>query len=302
MKLAVIDQGTNSSRLMIAESSNNDFKVLKKELIITRMGQGVDKTGKINQEAYQRVIKALGYFREIIKDYQVEKIMAVGTSALRDLENKDEFIENIEQVTDIKLKSISGEKEAELIFKGAATFNNSKELLVIDIGGGSTEFIWTEKDKLNLRSLNLGCVRLTERHILDTSKVVLDHEVKKISENIIKCLNSLEINNIKKMQLIGVGGTITTLAAVKQGLIDYSSERIEGYHLTRSDIVNLLDKFKNMSLAKRKKIAGLQPGRADVIVSGTIILKEILNYFDKKELIVSDRDILYGMLVEVSDK
>lgn len=184
LKAAAIDIGTNSCRLLIGEkNSNNSFNILVREVEITRLGEGVDENKNLNKSAVKRVEAALKKYKNIIEKYEVEKVRIIGTSALRDVNNSDLLAESIEKMG-FKLEIISGEEEAELNYLGASS-NLEANFLLIDIGGGSTEFIWANQNKINFKSLDIGCVRLTERFIDSPAKKVSAKEIENI-KNMLK--------------------------------------------------------------------------------------------------------------------
>ncbi|SDK97963.1 Ppx/GppA phosphatase family protein [Halanaerobium congolense] len=294
MRAAAIDIGTNSCRLLIAEKkANKSLDVLSRKLEITRLGEGVDQNRFLKEEAVNRVYKALEKYKKIIDKFQVDKVRVVGTSALRDVENPNLLTDKIRKL-DLELEIISGEKEAELNYLGAAS-NLNENFLLIDIGGGSTEFIWPNTSDINFKSLDIGCVRLTEKFISDPREKISSLEQKEIQsyvENLLK--KKLDLN--KEFKVKGVGGTITTVAAVKLALEEYDSSKIENLKLEYFELENIINRFADLDLKARKKVKGLQPKRADIITAGLIILKTILNYINVKELYVSDHDLLYGLL------
>jgi len=294
LRAAAIDIGTNSCRLLIAEKkANKSLDVLSRKLEITRLGEGVDQNRFLKEEAVNRVYKALEKYKKIIDKFQVDKVRVVGTSALRDVENPNLLTDKIRKL-DLELEIISGEKEAELNYLGAAS-NLNENFLLIDIGGGSTEFIWPNTSDINFKSLDIGCVRLTEKFISDPREKISSLEQKEIQsyvENLLK--KKLDLN--KEFKVKGVGGTITTVAAVKLALEEYDSSKIENLKLEYFELENIINRFADLDLKARKKVKGLQPKRADIITAGLIILKTILNYINVKELYVSDHDLLYGLL------
>ena len=294
MRAAAIDIGTNSCRLLIGErKSENNFDVLTRKLEITRLGEGVDQNKRLKEAAVERVFKALKKYRAIIDDYQVEITRVIGTSALRDVDNSELLGDRVSELG-FKLEIISGKKEAELNYLGAAS-NLDDDFLLIAIGGGSTEFIWPEAEEIKFESLNLGCVRMTEKFICKPEQKTNAAEINEI-HNYVEALLRSKLNFDKSFQLKGVGGTITTLAAVKLGMEDYDSSRVENLKISLSELNQIIDKLSSLTLEKRKEIKGLQPKRADIIISGLIILKDILEYINSSELYVSDQDLLYGLL------
>lgn len=296
MLAAAIDIGTNSCRLLIGENNyNNQIQIITRELKITRLGEGVDKKKKLNQKAVNRVLSALKYYKNLIDEYNIDKTRLIGTSALRDVDNSYLLSKEAAKLG-FELEIISGEKEAELNYLGAVD-NLNDDFLLIDIGGGSTEFIWPSKTGISFESLNIGCVRLTERFISEPELPLKENKIREISNFVYNLLKS-ELNIKKTLSIKGVGGTITTLAAIKMAMEDYNSEKIEGAELYINELKELLNKFKKLDLNDRSRLKGLQPKRADIIPAGLIILLEILGYISSESLTVSDHDLLYGLLKE----
>jgi exopolyphosphatase/guanosine-5'-triphosphate,3'-diphosphate pyrophosphatase len=292
---AAIDIGTNSCRLLIGENNNNQIQIKKRELKITRLGEGVDKNKKLNKKAVNRVLNALKYYKKIIDDYNIDRTRLVGTSALRDVDNSY-LLSKEAAVLGFDLEIISGKKEAELNYLGAVDNLNS-DFLLIDIGGGSTEFIWPSDKGISFESLNIGCVRLTERFITNPKLPVKESEIREISKFVYDLLSS-KLNIENTLNIKGVGGTITTLAALKKSMEYYNSEIIEGTKLYIDELREILNRFTKLNLEDRSSLKGLQPKRADIIPAGLIILISILEYISSESLTVSDHDLLYGLLKE----
>ncbi|PUU94933.1 MAG: exopolyphosphatase / guanosine-5'-triphosphate,3'-diphosphate pyrophosphatase, partial [Halanaerobium sp.] len=282
LRAAAIDIGTNSCRLLIGEKSgDNSFEILARELEITRLGEGVDKNRKLKAAAVARVYQALKKFRAIIDRYQVEKLRVIGTSALRDVDNAYLLKDKLQEL-DFKLEIISGEKEAELNYAGAVS-NLENDFLLIDIGGGSTEFIWSEASEIKFKSLDIGCVRMTEKFVVNPETEFKTELVNKIS-NYVNDLLASELDFNREFKIRGVGGTITTLAAIKLGLEVYDSSKIENTEINKKELDKIIKKLSNSNLKERKNVKGLQPQRADIIIAGLIILKAILDFIDSSEL------------------
>lgn len=295
MLAAAIDIGTNSCRLLIGENNNNQFKIKKRELKITRLGEGVDKNRKLNKKAVNRVLSALKYYKKIIEEYNIDKTRLIGTSALRDVDNSYLLSKETAKLG-FELEIISGKKEAELNYLGAVD-NLDDDFLLIDIGGGSTEFIWPSQSGISFESLDIGCVRLTERFISEPEFPLKESEIRVIRNFVYDILKG-SFNIKRNFSIKGVGGTITTLAALKLSMEDYDSEKIEGTTIYIDELKNLLEKFKKLNLNDRIRLKGLQPKRADIIPAGLIILLKILEYISSESLTVSDHDLLYGLLKE----
>ena len=300
MKIATIDIGTNSMRLLIAEYKDGKLVNRKKYVNTTRIGQGVDKQGYITDEAIERNIKALVEFSNRCKGENCEKIYCMGTSALRDSKNKANFINLAKDKTGIHVDIISGEKESNLGFMGVLEgLEKAKDILVIDIGGGSTEFIIGNKDGIRFsKSENVGALRMTEKFLHQDP--INDNEFESMSNFIYEEVKStLEyIKKHKVKNLVGIGGTITSLSAMNQELEVYSMERIHNSKISLSEIELILQNLKKMTLNDKKSLKGLQPKRADIIIAGVEILHTIMKNLEIKEITVSEYDNLEGLMCQ----
>lgn len=287
MNFAAIDIGTNSIRLLIAEYDGEELHKLVNELRTPRLGQGIND-GVINKEAQNRAIKVLKEYKELIDEYQAN-YRAVATSAIRDADNKKQFLKSAKQESGIIIDVINGSQEAELSYLGITNGlgQSNDNILAIDIGGGSTELVFGTKDGVTkYNSINLGAVRLKESWGQDLEKMHCEAQDK---------LKTVLVDANPKM-LVGVGGTITTLAAIKQSLADYNPEKIQNYQLYNNDIKQLLERLSKLDLAERKKVVGLAKDRADIIIPGIIILLEVMAMSQLKKLRVSDFGILEGII------
>ena len=292
MKIGTIDIGTNSMRLLIAEYRDGKLVNRKKYVNTTRIGQGVDKQGYITDDAIERNIKVLVEFSNICKAESCEKVYCMGTSALRDSKNKDE--------AGIDVDIISGEKESNLGFMGVLEgIENAEDILVIDIGGGSTEFIIGDKEGIKFsKSENVGALRMTEKFLHQDP--INDNEFESMSNFIYEEVkNTLEyIKNNKVKKLVGIGGTITSLSAMNQELEVYSMEKIHNSKINLSEIELILQNLKRMTLNDKKSLKGLQPKRADIITAGVEILHTIMKNLEIKEITVSEYDNLEGLMCQ----
>ena len=287
MKLAAIDIGTNSIRLLLCKKEKENFATIKRSLKAPRLGAGA-KDDYLTTSAIKRSI-------DVLRDYKKEaeqegaKIIAVATSAVREAKNKDEFLTKVETELGIKIKVLSGRQEAQIAYQGMIkSFNElAKDILTIDIGGGSTELIYGNQNKyFDYSSFKIGAIRLTEE--FGESFEAMAKKVKRVLTPYLKTK--------KVKQLLGAGGTITTLAAIKNSLVEYEHDLIHGEKLTRKDIKKIFNCLKELPLAKRKKVAGLNADRADIILAGTIILQAIMELIDITEIIVSDQGLLEGIV------
>lgn len=304
---ASIDIGTNSCRLFIAEVKKTDKFIFKKtiykDLEVVKLGEDVNKNKFLKEEAIERTLVALKKYRNILNKYSVsnENLACFATSATRDSSNRDYFIQKVWNETHIKIDCISGETEAFINFKGVMSSFDERmknDILVFDIGGGSTEFTLGDKNGIKKSiSLNIGSVRITEKFFLkdgvyDYSYENQDQAVYWVLEN----LKVLEDFKQGKFILIGVAGTTTTQVSVKNKMKIYDSEEVHLSRLTYNDIVDNLNLYLQ-NIINKKDIVGLDPKRRDVIIGGTIILRTILEYFAEDELIVSENDNLIGAVL-----
>lgn len=305
---ASIDIGTNSCRLLIAEvQKDNEIinfkKEIYKDLEIVKLGEDVNKNKFLKEKAIERTLKCLKKYKEIIDKYSIEEknIICFATSATRDANNRDYFIKKVYDETKIKINCIRGEEEAYINFKGVISSfdkNFKENILVFDIGGGSTEFTLGNINGIKKKiSLNIGSVRITEKFFLDNGIYnYCEENREKAKEWVKNNLQKLEDFKNENFTLIGVAGTTTTQVSVREKMEVYDSEKMHLSSLTSKEINDNLNLFiKNIN---KQEIKGLDPKRKDVIIGGTIILKEILEYFKKDFVIVSENDNLMGAILE----
>jgi len=314
MKLAAVDTGTNSTRLLVSDYNDGKFVTLERKMEITRLGRDLDVNNHfISDDSARKTLKVISDYSRIMKSYKVIKYRAIGTSVLRKAANSKDFISLVEKETGIKIDIISGREEAFLSFYGAvkgANLDSSNSehgpdyrILVIDIGGGSSEFILGDRD-CNLEftgSVDIGCVNLTEK-FLDSGKPCME-KINQMHGYIEERLESTiaSIKRFKPLYVIGVAGTITTLAAIDLKLAKYDSEKIHGHILDRDRIKEIYDFICGMDTEDRKKVTGLDPKRADIIIGGIAIVIEALKMLDCKSIYVSEKDILDGIIYTLVD-
>ncbi|MCT4620713.1 MAG: Ppx/GppA family phosphatase [Marinisporobacter sp.] len=301
LKLGAIDIGTNSMRMIIAKIENGAIVKSSKLLNTTRMGQNVDQTGILADEAMDRNIHALKEFMEIAKKEKIKKLPIIATSAVRDAKNKAIFIKRAKEEANVSVDVINGQREAELGFVGVlkGLERDDENILVIDIGGGSTEFILGNKEGIkHLISINIGAVRMTEKFITTdpVSKKEIEYMEKAIEDKIKDTIHSL--CKFKIDRVIGIGGTATTIAAVSKRMKVYDKEKIHQTNLSHEKVKKTLDEFLSKNLEDRKKVDGLQPKRADIIIAGTIILDRILKGIQMDYITISEYDNLEGLIFE----
>lgn len=305
MRFATIDIGTNSMRLLLSEYENNEFKKREKLINTTRMGQGIDSSGFIVEEAMDRNLVALKNFKEEAEKFGADKISCIGTAALRNASNKMEFVERARKLG-MEIEIIPGEEEARLGYIGVVGGVEIEELaLILDIGGGSTEFILGDNKEIYYRkSVDIGALRLTERFVEKTPET--DEIVSKI-EDCIKTAIGDTIEEIKKkikdnskkikLDLVGIGGTITSVSAINQNLKVYSMEKVHNSKVSISQLNTQIEEIRKKELKQRMKIDGLQPKRAEIILSGELILKAIMEELEIDEIKISEYDNLEGMVI-----
>ena len=306
MKIGTIDIGTNSMRLLIADYKNNKIENRKKYINITRIGQGVDDKGYITEEALERNLNALKEFADKCIEEKCENVYCMGTSALRDSKNGQDFVNRAKELTNIDVKIICGEEESNLGFMGVlegAGGDKSNYILVLDIGGGSTEFIVGNEDGIKFcKSENVGALRMTEKFI--TTDPISDEEFNKMSDFIEKTISST-LDKIKGMhvsKLVGIGGAITSLSAMNQQLEVYSMEKVHNSVVTKKDLEKILQNLKKMTLSDKKTIKGLQPKRADIITAGVKILHIVMEKLEIEKIMISEYDNLEGLICQNSKK
>ena len=299
MKVGVVDVGTNSTRLLVAELNGNKItRELARRSEVTRLGQGVDASGRLAPEAMERVYRTLDGYKQDLDAAAPDRLVGVLTSAVRDASNGAEFTQTIRDRYGIDARTIDGDEEARLTFLGATSERDGQDLtplMVQDIGGGSTEFVVGRGREVTFHvSTQAGVVRQSERHIehdppLTEELDALAREVRGIIEAAVPARVLSEPRSA-----IAVAGTATSLAAIDQSLDPYDPERVHGYVLSRATVERLLDRLASVPLEERRRIAGLHPDRAPTIVAGAVILREALAAFGLASVEVSEHDILRG--------
>lgn len=302
MRIAVADLGTNSTRLLIADvTPDGQLTQLERHTTVTRLGEGVDGSGRLAPQAMERVYAALARYREIADAAGVQRRIAVATSAVRETENGPELVAHVRDEIGFDVRTIDGDEEARLTFLGATAGRDTvSETLVIDIGGGSTEFVSGRPgaDPAFHVSTRLGSVRQTERHIAHDPPrheelVALAEEARAIVAAAVPAEIRERIGAV-----IGVAGTATSLAAIDQQLDPYDPERVDGYRLELAAAERILAELAVHPLEQRRSVTGLHPGRAPTIVAGAAILVEALRLFGVREVEISEADILDGAALD----
>ena len=297
MRVAAIDCGTNSIRLLIADIDGDNFREVHRDMEIVRLGQGVDATCKFDPEAIERTLTATKKYAEVIASKGVEKVRFCGSSATRDAANRDIFIDGVREILGIEPEVIAGTEEAALSFMGATKglTHAEKPFLVVDIGGGSTEFVLGGEQVDFAKSVNIGCVRMSERHFKKQPPGAesIQSAIKDIDEAIADAAFIVPLKESKT--LIAVAGTATTVAAAALGLSEYDRHAI---HLSRVSAQKVIEVAQMFGLMSREEISALgymHPGRVDVIAAGSLVLSRVMLATGATEFVASESDILDGM-------
>lgn len=300
MRVAAIDTGTNSTRLLVAEDVVGGFRTLERRMVITRLGEGVDRRRSLSPEALKRTLATIADYAAVCGEYGVERLRVTGTSAVRDARNKNEFFEGVERLTGKVPELLSGDTEARTTFHGVrGDLGEPQNLLVVDIGGGSTELIYGAEEPEALVSLDVGCVRMFEKY-LDSDPPTSD-EIDALRAEVFEGLEAFSESTtiMRGTGLVGVAGTVSQLARLKSGSIVYDPEITHHLVMTHGDVRLLTKRLMSLPLTRRKRISGLEPGRADVIVAGATILLCVMEAFDFAEVTASEKDILDGLVLEL---
>jgi exopolyphosphatase / guanosine-5'-triphosphate,3'-diphosphate pyrophosphatase len=300
-RVAAVDIGTNSTRLLVADLDGNgrDAKLLpvERRTRITRLGQGVDEKRTLHADAIARTLDTLRSYRSVIDDLGTTKVRATATSASRDATNRDDFFDPAEQVLGVRPELLSGDEEARLEFLGAtADSSATPPYLVVDIGGGSTEFIVGTDEPSGLCSVDIGCVRLTEQflHSDPPTAEELSQAVSIVRDHLAD-VDRLVPGAAAAHTLIGTAGTMWTLGAVELGIDPSESDRIDGFHLSRAAAEEVFRTLATEPISQRRHNPGLDPGRVDVIVGGAIVAVTVMRHWGFEELVISEADILDGL-------
>ena len=299
IRVAAIDCGTNSIRLLIADVDPESGRVLDidRRMEIVRLGQGMDSTGEFAADALERTFTACDSYAEVIAANNVDRVRFVATSASRDARNRDVFIAGVTSRLGVEPDVISGDEEARLSFAGATNglVGAAAPYLVVDIGGGSTEFVLGVTSPQSARSVNIGCVRMTERHFKNDPprQSEIDAAIADIDSAIGLAGETVSLGEAKT--LVGLAGSVTTVAAIALDLTEYDPQRIHGARLSADTIDAVSDRLLGMSREQRSEIQVMHPGRVDVINAGVLVLRRILHLTGLPEVLVSEHDILDGI-------
>jgi exopolyphosphatase/guanosine-5'-triphosphate,3'-diphosphate pyrophosphatase len=297
MRVAAIDCGTNSIRLLIADVQDGNFREVIREMEIVRLGQGVDQTGEFHPDAISRTLAAVDKFAAEIARRGVEKIRFCATSATRDAKNRDLFIDGVKARLGIAPEVISGEEEAALSFAGATKDlpDSLAPFLVVDIGGGSTEFVIGHRKVESAKSVNIGCVRMSERHF--NADPAAPEEIERARKDIqLAIAEAAKVVDIKSAKsLVAVAGTATTVAAAALNLPEYDRYAIHLSRISSMQTAETSEMFLKMTRKERAALGYMHPGRVDVIGAGSLVLAEIVKAVGASEFIACESDILDGI-------
>jgi exopolyphosphatase / guanosine-5'-triphosphate,3'-diphosphate pyrophosphatase len=300
--VAAVDCGTNSTRLLVVGAAGD---VKAREMRITRLGEGVDATRRLRPEAMERTCAALKEFRSIMDAHDVMRARLVATSAVRDAENGDAFLRAASEIIGVPAELLSGQEEGRLSYAGATAGLPEGEggVVVVDIGGGSTEIVAKPHGEVQSVSLDIGCVRLTERFLRSdppTADEVADAvgSIDRELDRAVQVIPELAKND-PTTRLVGLAGTVSTLASVELGLEDYDRDRIHGAVLTREAVAHWCEVLGREAVAERARRPAIPEGRQDVIFGGALVLNEVMRRFGLPECIVSESDILDGLVMSM---
>lgn len=296
-RVAVIDTGTNSTRLLVAEVTGEAVREIVRQTTITRLGEGVDLNGRLAAAAKKRVLECLVRYAATIGEVGVERALIIATSSVRDASNGPEFIQSMAHASSYDYRILTGEEEASLSFSGAAMddFDEARNVMLFDVGGGSTEVVIGRSRRVEFAaSMDLGCVRLKERffHADPASPGEINRAAAYVDKKFEKSLTKSQLAGLE--ETIAVAGTVTTLAAVDLGLETYDRDMVHGHVLTKARVNIMLDMFSGMTISQRLLMPVMEEGRADVIVAGALIVSRLLDYTGVHEFTVSEHDILDG--------
>jgi exopolyphosphatase/guanosine-5'-triphosphate,3'-diphosphate pyrophosphatase len=313
-RVAAIDCGTNSIRLLVADCDpeTGELVELDRRMKVVRLGQGVDRTGRLAPEALERTFAACHEYAAVIKELGAERLRFVATSASRDAENRDDFVRGVLDILGVEPEVISGDQEAEFSFTGATREltgldHLERPFLVVDIGGGSTEFVVGEEHVRAARSVDVGCVRMTERHLVVDGAVTdppTPEQIAAIRSDIEAALDlaAQDVPLGEARTLVGLAGSVTTVAAIALGLPEYDSTAVHHSRIPYETVREITDRMLTSAHAERAAIPVMHPGRVDVIGAGALVLLTIMDRTGATEVVVSEHDILDGIAFKTAEE
>ncbi|MEU4210287.1 Ppx/GppA phosphatase family protein [Streptomyces sp. NPDC026206] len=311
-RVAAVDCGTNSIRLLVADAdpATGELKELDRRMTIVRLGQDVDRTGRLAPQALERTFAACREYAEVIEAHGVRRVRFVATSASRDAENREDFVRGVVGILGVEPEVISGDQEAEFSFTGATKeltgrHDLAKPFLVVDIGGGSTEFVVGEEHVRAARSVDVGCVRMTERHLVVDGEVTdppSAAQVAAIRADIEAALDlaGQTVPLTEARTLVGLAGSVTTVAAIALGLPEYDSAAIHHARISLEQVREITHRLISSTHEQRAAIPVMHPGRVDVIAAGALVLLCVMERTGAQEVVVSEHDILDGIAWSVA--
>lgn len=306
-RVAAIDCGTNSIRLLVTEidAASGRCSDVTRQMKIVRLGEGLDRTGELSSAALARTLSAVDEYAATIADLGVERVRFVATSATRDARNRSIFVEGVRDRVGVEPEVVSGDEEARLSFTGAtaelAHAEHAEPYLVVDIGGGSTEFVMGDGEGTihSAASVDIGCVRMTERHFTDDPPYPA--QVAAARDDIDAAL--AEVSALMPLRrtgtLIGLAGSVTTVAALAMGLWEYDRNRIHGARIAAADVHRVCEELLYSNHDKRAANPAIHPGRLDVIAAGSLVLSAVVAFVGVPEIVVSEQDILDGIALSI---
>ena len=309
LRLVSIDIGTNSTRLLVADCDGERTETLDRRMVITRLGERVDEMGMLSPEAVERTLEAMAAYRDVMRSLGPSRISAAATSAVRDCANGPGFLDRAAEVIGERPRVLPGGEEARMSFLGAISDLGGKKrggpVLVFDIGGGSTELIvgtLLPGDGAVItaaRSIDVGCVRMSERFLEGDPPSPIS--IGRMESHILGRLKPVIGDALpeRPSMVIGLAGTVTTVSAIKQGLGEYRTELIHHSSLSRRDVEEVFMRLASVPLEERKRVMGLEPGRADIIIGGIAVLRAVMDLASLDEIMVSEKDILDGLIIDL---
>ena len=300
--VAAVDCGTNSTRLLVSDGGTRTVERLMR---ITRLGQGVDATGALVPDAVNRTLAVLREFRGVMDRHGVQRVRMTATSAARDAANREDFFTAAEEIVGVPPQLLTGEEEGRVSFLGATAQLDASNgpFLVVDIGGGSTEFAVGTSEPEGALSVDIGCVRLTEKfiHHDPPSPEELSQVISVTRDYLEDVARELPLA-LEANRFVGLAGTVSTVAAIEQGLAEYDTEKIHHFVLTHDAVEDVFRTLATEKRSDRVHNPGLEEARADVIVAGTAILVAIMRFFEFAECLVSEADILDGLVLSLLER
>lgn len=300
-RIAAVDVGTNSTRLLVAEDQL-PLQVVERQMRITRLGQGVDATGHLDDSALERTLMCIADYATIWRELGADRVRLTATSAVRDASDRERFFSGVRERAGIEAEVLSGEDEGRTAFRGAtALIDGQAPYLVLDIGGGSTEFILGTDAPEAMTSRQLGCVRVAERELLsDPPSLDQIAEARGFADGELDAVEVVIAPGAART-LVGVAGTITTIAALHLALDTYQPDRIHGSRIPAEQVAEITERLLAMTSAERRALGPMAPGREDVIHAGALILDRVMARYGFADVLVSESDILDGLAMSLLD-